>query len=128
MGRTIDEDRVEHILHLMGVEPNYGSIQHFRVLAEAMYVYQERNAKYGDLWKRFGWMGNAMHIASKAARITRVFWKQKGEPAREVVSLKADGDVLRERSSYDYDDAIDLINYCAFFVLNLQDGNELGDL
>ena len=75
------------------------------VLQEAFEKFQERNKKYKDLWKKGGWRDSAHHIRSKSERIVHLL----SEPSDD-----SDAELFIE-------DAIDLINYAAFFVRNVRE-------
>lgn len=87
-----------------------------RVLLLAAEVYAERNVKYKDNWKRMGWRGMLVRVRERAERMWDDFWDQS-EPD------------VNERILYpprDADDAIDLINFAAFFVRAVREGNRDG--
>ena len=75
------------------------------VLQEAFEKFQERNKKYKDLWKKGGWLDSAHHIRSKSERI---------------VNLLSTGATLEEAELH-IEDAVDLINYAAFFIRNVRE-------
>lgn len=77
-------------------------------LFEALHVFVQREGKYKDGWKERGWKGNVCDILRKSKRIRSMFW---------------DGDYNPEEDS---DDVVDLMNYCAFFLRNVGDGNRTG--
>lgn len=72
-----------------------------QVLGEAFEKFQERNAKYKDLWKEGGVSDSVHHIHHKATRV-------------RVIGSTDPGAAI--------DDAIDLLNYTVFFVRNTRDG------
>jgi len=79
-------------------------VQQLELLLAAFEKFVDRNHHYRDLWMQGGAADSAHHIKSKTARI--------------VWSL----DRLREGHPLDADDALDLINYAAFFVRNARAG------
>jgi len=72
------------------------------VIIEALQKLHERNDQYRDLWQDGGTGDSAHHILHKAKR---------------VHSQNANA-----RTDSAEDDAIDLINYCIFFILNRRAG------
>jgi hypothetical protein len=86
----------------------------FGVLMDAYLIYLDRGKKYGQLWRSYGWKGNVFHILSKAARIRRMFWDSDMEP-----ELAHDMDGVM-------DDVLDIINYAAFVIMDMRDGNKYG--
>ena len=82
------------------------------VLQEAYEIYIERAGKYDDdrtpSWQAFGWRGSVLMVLHKTARIKQLFWKRETS------------------TSPDVDDLLDAINYLAFSIINLRDGNEYG--
>lgn len=80
------------------------------IMAEAFMKYRERELQYGGLWKLYGWPDNLLQIRHKAARVIRVFWGGL---------MKGGADSVSD----DLDDAIDLINYTVFFIINKRNRN-----
>ncbi len=70
------------------------------VYMEAVNVYLERNKKYEDGWREAGWETHRDQMRHKLGRLLRTY--EGGE----------DG----------LDDAIDLINYTAFFIIQAREG------
>lgn len=97
-------------LELLEFEDTPTNRDQLMVFIRSMRLFEERNKKYGDLWKEYGWRGNLLHVQSKAARVRKVWWDQATQPPGDQ----------------DLDDAFDLINYAAFFIRNVEEGNELG--
>ena len=81
------------------------------VLIEAYEIYLDRGHKYGQLWRVYGWSGNVLHIMSKAARIKKMFWGV---------------DYSDRPQDIDSDDVYDIINYAAFVIQDMKDGNQYG--
>lgn len=102
----------ELFLELHGYEVTDSSVGHLQVLMDAMGIFNERNKKYRDLWKRSGWLSHVHHIRHKVARMFSIFW---GTDA-----WKDEDDPL--------DDAFDNINYTVFFIRAFRDGDERGTL
>ncbi len=98
--------KIKHILGLMGFDPEDTTIvQQACVLFEALRIFQERNARYQDAWKRTGWRGNLVDLRKKIERLWAEFWYGNQENP---------------------DDAFDIINFTAFFIRNHIEGNEEG--
>ena len=74
----------------------------------ALQKFNERNAVRGGLWKRSGWRMNLTFVKSKATRLWSMFGEGKGEPDLSL------------------DDAVDLLNYVAFFIITYDRGDEHG--
>lgn len=74
------------------------------VLEEALRKYIERDGVYQGAWKEAGWEDSLDHIRSKAKRLLR--WSGTEPLTIQQQAIE--------------DDAIDLINYTAFFLLNLR--------
>lgn len=74
------------------------------VLLNAMDIYAEREAHHHQLWKEMGYTDSAHHLRSKAARVGKSVSMDTAESEEAV------------------DEAIDAINYAAFFVQNSEAG------
>lgn len=84
-----------------------------KIFYEAFELFKERNAKYKDLWLDGGAEDNAFHLRHKAMRVFRTFQDSIGE--------LTDGEVLwSEVEKQLTEDAMDLINYAAFYVICVQ--------
>lgn len=75
-----------------------------KVFTQALSIYEDREAKYGEAWRDRGWRGNVADILRKASRVKNVFWRGEG--------------------SEDRDDLYDLMVYCAFAIINMDDDRE----
>jgi hypothetical protein len=86
----------------------------FEVLMEALTIYAERNPKYNDNWRRFGWRGCLFRLRERVERLWDYLWDY---PICDGSSA----------SPYpDMDDAIDLINFAAFTVRAVRMDNRDG--
>jgi len=85
--------------------------EHMEVLDMAMEVYKERNARYGDAWRRSGWRGTLTDLRRKIERAWSFLWH--AEPG--------DGD-----EQPDIDDLVDIINYAAFSIRAIKEKNRDG--
>jgi hypothetical protein len=83
------------------------------VLLEALKVYAERNPRYNDNWRRFGWRGCLFRLRERVERLWDYLWDA---PLRE----DPDSPLL------DLDDAIDLINFAAFTIRAVRMDNRDG--
>lgn len=88
------------------------------IFLEALKVYDQRNAKYKDNWRRMGWRGMLIRVRERAERLWDDFWDA---PAQSVLS-----DDTTMAVTHDVDDAIDLINLAAFLVRGIREGNRDG--
>lgn len=102
---------IDEALEALELEPTEFNKGQITVFATCLHITSERNRNYGDLWKRYGWLGNLMHVQSKCARLVKMFWEDQKTP---------------QADSSDLDDAYDLINYVAFFIRNAAEYNERG--
>ncbi len=96
-------------LDAYGIEANSTNLTQLNVLVEALQIFETRKI-YGDVWRKYGALSNLLSVARKADRLMEIFWHGPGE--------------LDHKSSVD--DAYDLINYAAFFIRNVTDGNLKG--
>ncbi len=86
-------------------------IAHSQVLLRALDIYANRNERYKDNWRRFGWRGLLFRIRERAERAWDDLWDGNPE-MREAISD---------------DDLIDLINFAAFAVRAIDEGNRDGE-
>lgn len=85
----------------------------FEIFLEALKVYDQRNEKYKDNWRRMGWRGMLIRVRERAERLWDDLWDKQPIP---------DGvDEL-----IDYDDAIDLINLAGFLIRATRENNRDG--
>lgn len=105
-----ERENIVSFLECMGLDSSESGVEQMSVMVEALKLFQERNARYNDLWKRDGWLGNVFQMTHKASRIRRLFFDQ-------LVGVETP----------DPDDAFDLINYSIFFLRCLRDGNRTGN-
>jgi hypothetical protein len=83
------------------------------VFLEALKVYAER--KYNDNWVRFGWRGCLFRLRERVERLWDNLWDATPPPTDFT---KWCGENL--------DDAIDMINFAAFFVRAVRENNRDG--
>lgn len=94
-------------------------IEQAMVLIEALKVYSKRNTKYRDNWRRMGWRGLLIRIRERSDRLWDTFWM--GVAWKEAGPMDEPEDRL-----IDADDALDLINFAAFFVRQTRNASEEG--
>lgn len=102
-------DLAVQFLEAWGIEPTSTNLTQLNVLLEALQIFETRRI-YGDAWRKYGALSNLLSVARKADRLMEIFWHGPGE--------------LEHKDSVD--DAYDLINYAAFFIRNVTDGNMKG--
>lgn len=83
-----------------------------RVLDDCLELVVVKNSAYGDAWKDQGYMGNLARIMSKHSRLRNMVW----------------GDTLEDLDTEETveDTLLDMINLCAFMILNWQEDNRWG--
>jgi hypothetical protein len=95
---TDTEDRLSMVLDLLGYSERDDVRLQLGVLLRALDIYAERNIRYHDNWRRSGWRGVLVRIRERTDRLWDVWWERS------------------QRSAQDADDALDLINFAAFFI------------
>jgi len=88
----------------LALDIDEGDREHLEMMLEAFLLYKQKNAKYKNLWKVGGWWDSAHHIRHKGLRIGGLLegFKEDHNPSERI------------------EDALDLINYCLFFVRNVR--------
>lgn len=81
---------------------------HMKVLLRANRVYESKNRAYSDVWKNYGWRGCLMHLRTCVERAWNSLYSA---PPGATVRV---------------DNLIDAINYAAFAVRNMDEGNRDG--
>lgn len=115
--RSVQADTVVQLLDEMGVEPTSDNVEQLTVFLQALMVYHGRTGAYGQVWKQYGALSNLLSVARKADRLMSVWWHSQHRPTDRVPLLHKDH----------LDDAIDLLNYCVFFVRNARALNITGE-
>lgn len=85
---------IEYILAEHDIDPTEDVLAQFDVFMDALNVYYEREQQHGSTWKEFDTADAAHHVKHKAARMAN----------------------MAGREEVDTDEALDAINYAAFFV------------
>lgn len=83
------------------------------VFAKAMETFDQKNADYGDAWRRNGWRGNLSRVFEKADRVRNLAWR----PDPRVPAV-GDEQVLETLQ--------DMLNTTAFAIINLIEEVEYG--
>lgn len=98
--------------------PDHPTVQDVHTyFEECTDLVRSKNPKYGEAWKRQGYMGNLARIMSKASRLQSMLWRdaEDGPPVPESDVTESIEDTLR-----------DLANLTAFMTLNYTEGNRWG--
>lgn len=90
--------------------------RHARVLHEALDVVLHRSGSYGSVWQQYGALANLLQAARKVDRLMALWWHDRPVVGEEIALGK---DAL--------DDAMDAINYLAFFITMARDGSIIGE-
>ena len=106
-----DED-YDNALRNLPAEHAQAVARHAQTLAEALGVMVGRTGSYGLAWRRYGALSNLLNAARKVERLMEAWWDGNGIPALHKDNL---------------DDAIDALNYLAFFIQCAEDGNLTGE-
>lgn len=104
---AICSEPMKALMEEFGVPITPDNVSHLSILICAMVLYAEREEAYGSAWREFGATAQAMNLARKAKRAWVSFMKAKHGPA--------------------CDDALDSINYGAFFIRAIAEGNISGN-
>lgn len=87
-------------------------LQH-EIMLKALKVYDQRNVRYKDNWRRFGWRGCLFRIRERVERAWDDLWDYDPD---DVESME-----------YKIDDLIDMINFVVFAVRAVQGKNRDGE-
>lgn len=82
------------------------------IYAEAARLFASKNVNYGDSWREQGWRGNVSRILEKAKRIRNMVWRQSV--------------LLNGSSEHPRETLMDMMNTCAFAIINMDDNVEWG--
>lgn len=96
---------------------NEALMAQFEIFMEALKIYDERNAKYKDNWRRMGWRGMLIRVRERAERLWDDLWD---------APPKLEGEAVPEYQPHNVDDAIDLINLAGFLARGVREGNRDG--
>lgn len=84
------------------------------VFGKCLEIFESRTSAYGEVWKQYGALSNLLSAARKIDRLMEMWWRGDGS----VPAIHKDA----------LDDAIDAMNYLAFFVRNATEGNLTGSV
>jgi hypothetical protein len=87
------------------------------VLMEALAIYKERNARYGDAWRRSGWRGTLTDLRRKIERAWTFLWHAQPRPPERQLPLREEDEI---------DDLFDIVNYAVFSIRAHREGNRDG--
>jgi hypothetical protein len=100
-------------MQMLGFEATDEDVAQFKVLMRALRKFHERDEKHRGLWRYFGAIDSAHQARAKA---TRTYNVAIGLIRGQFKSEHVNDELVN-------DDAIDMINYAAFFVRNVEEGN-----
>ena|SRR5215831_14034319 len=101
------------------MQSNDAAMRHqISIMIEASAIYGERNTLYKDNWKRFGWRGCLFRLRERVERAWDVLWDADPDTLDEE-------DETRDRHPV-VDDLYDLINFAAFTIRAIEEGNRDG--
>ncbi len=103
---------VENVLEAFGIDCNEGVQDQLIVFLTAVKIFDDRDKVYGDTWTTYGALNNLLRAATKVDRSMEIWWHDQG------------GNPLMHKDNLD--DAIDAINYLAFFIRCVRAGNITG--
>lgn len=100
--------------------------EQFGILSEALIIYAQRNVKYKDNWRRFGWRGCLFRVRERAERAWDNLWDAVTPQvaAGEGRSLSAEAEEFV--ATADYDDLLDMINFACFTIRAVRENNRDG--
>lgn len=89
--------------------PNDAACQEmFEIMMASLTIFEARNRKYKDNWRRQGWRSPLFDLRRKVERVWDVFWDGVGGPDADV------------------DDALDALNFCAILIRAIRENNRDG--
>lgn len=94
------------------------NLEQLNVMLEALKIYEERNQKYKDNWRRQGWRSCLFDLRRKVERVWDTFWNHPDSPCEEGWPT--------DREPPDLDDALDTINFAALATRAVREGNRDG--
>lgn len=105
------EVKAQNALAELGLPTNDSMVAQMVIVAEALALFDERSSLRGNLWREFPPTDKVTHLTSKLARI-----RMGEEVLASGVSVKPDA--IQSLA----DEALDMINYAAFYVRQRRDG------
>lgn len=100
-----ENERIAAFLVDSGILPTEDIVAQTKVFLEALTIMDNRSAAYGEVWRQYGARSNILSVARKVDRIMHAWWFNTDDGAAML-------------SKGVLDDALDLMNYCAFFLRN----------
>lgn len=107
MDSGVTEEQTAKALTAAGLYPTDEMIPQAMILLNCLALYQERDQKYGSVWKRLGALNNLTRMSIKIERLLSMYWHKK-----RYIQEEDNGQTY----DLDLDDAYDLINYSCFFI------------
>ena len=108
----IDKAATAFIEALDFEEDNFDTyIEQAKCFATAMILYQERNDEVHDAWRAVGFLGNLLTLYGKVVRLMKSLWWHRAAG----------------NSEKPLDNAVDALNYAAFFMRGYMDHDERGE-
>lgn len=109
----------------MAGDPDAGRPLHLRrhkeIMERALAIMVERDPKYHDSWKNYGWRGAIFNMRRKAQRAWNLLFNHEVTHAPPVPPSEAIQGKMPE-----LDDLYDIINYATMAVQCIEDGNRDG--
>lgn len=115
-------DNLKGVFDHLEIEMTFDNVAQFMIFMEALKLYNDRTRSYGQAWQQYGAMSNLLNIARKTDRLMEVWWTKEAEV------LADDGRVKPLLHKDNLDDAMDLLNYDAFFIRNARAANIFGEI
>jgi hypothetical protein len=114
-----EEERIREAAILLctelGIEGDNTYVEQAKVFISALLLYHDRNQETKDAWKAVGFLGNLMSFHGKSLRLMNSLWWISNPEGRSEKPI---------------DNALDGINYAAFFtrayVADDERGNQSG--
>jgi hypothetical protein len=102
---SVDKDQLVAALEALEIEPTEEMLNQALMFVVALKTYEKKDQMYGQAWKRLGALNNLTRMATKVERLLEQFWHREDN-----------------RNGADLDDAVDLLNYDAFFMRQAIEG------
>jgi hypothetical protein len=96
---------------------NDSNIKQLDVVLRALAIHDDRNVRYKDNWRRFGWRGCLFRLRERTERAWDALWEAPLPPADDEKFEGQDAVI---------DDLLDLINFAAYTIRAIEEGNRDG--
>lgn len=103
---------INNLLADLGIDSNSMTVRQMMVFLDSIRICEERYQRYGENWRRHGWMSHVIHMQDCFSRLFYMFWERSD-------------DIETDRAK-DIDAAYDLINYAGFFIRCHKAGEKFG--